>query len=322
MTILVVGGAGYIGSHFVLSALDHKQDVVVLDDLSTGSKSAILGGDFYQGDLANRDLLQKIFRTHDIEAVFHFAAFIQVGESVSEPYKYYENNVAKTLVLLDEMRKASIQYFVFSSTAAVYGEPEYMPVDIHHPKKPVNPYGQSKLMVESILQDFDRAYGLKSVILRYFNAASADPVGRIGFHEPITHLIPNVLKAANGRKENVEIYGTDYDTLDGTCIRDYIHVMDLADAHLLALEKMRKDNRSHIYNLGNGQGFSVREVIDSVKCVTGKSFRVVEALRRAGDPVKLVADSNLAKKELGWQPQYADIDKIVADAWRWELYGY
>ena len=316
--ILVVGGAGYIGSHMVLHLLQQNEEVIVLDNLSTGSKKAVQGGTFYKGDLADRRLLQKIFKEHKIDAVMHFAAFIQVGESVTDPYKYYENNVANTLVLLDEMIKANIKNFIFSSTAATYGEPHYCPVDIHHPQNPINPYGHSKLMVEQILKDFDTAYGLRSTILRYFNAAGAEGL-KIGFHEPITHLIPQVLKAASGRKPNVSIYGTDYDTKDGTCYRDYIHVMDLASAHLLALKRMQKTQQSAIYNLGNGQGFSVKEVINAVKSVTGKNFKVIETPKRAGDPAQLIADSQGAKDTLNWQPQYSSLENIIADAWAWEL---
>ena len=302
----------------VLHLLKQNEKVVVLDNLSTGSKEAVLGGTFYQGDLEDRALLKEIFKKHNIRAVMHFAAFIQVGESVSDPFKYYQNNVSNTLILLDEMIKANIKKFIFSSTAATYGEPHYMPVDINHPQNPINPYGHSKLMVEQILKDFDHAYGLKSTILRYFNAAGAEGVN-IGFHEPITHLIPQVLKAASGRKPNVSIYGTDYDTEDGTCQRDYIHVMDLASAHLLALRKMEETDGSAIYNLGNGNGFSVREVIDVVRKITQKEFEVIETPRRAGDPEKLIADSELAKSSLNWQPQYSALEKIVEDAWKWEL---
>jgi UDP-glucose 4-epimerase len=315
---LVVGGAGYIGSHMVLHLLQQKEEVIVLDNLSTGSKKAVLDGTFYEGDLADRKLLRKIFKEHAIDAVMHFAAFIQVGESVTDPYKYYENNVANTLVLLDEMIKANIKNFIFSSTAATYGEPHYCPIDIQHPQNPINPYGHSKLMVEQILKDFDTAYGLCSTILRYFNAAGAEGE-KIGFHEPITHLIPQMLKAASGRKPNVSIYGTDYNTQDGTCYRDYIHVMDLASAHLLALKHMKKTGQSAIYNLGNGQGFSVKEVVNAVKKVTGKDFEVIETPKRAGDPAQLIADSQLAKDTLNWQPQYSILEKIITDAWAWEL---
>ncbi|MCF6775573.1 UDP-glucose 4-epimerase GalE [Thiotrichales bacterium 19X7-9] len=317
--ILVVGGAGYIGSHVVLHLLKNNYQVVVLDDLSTGTKDAVLTEHFYLGDLANRTLLKQIFSEHHIIGVMHFAALIVVDESVSKPLKYYQNNFIKTLTLLDEMIKHQINYFIFSSTAAVYGEPQYTPVDINHPKSPMNPYGQSKLILEAALKDFDRAYGLKSTVLRYFNAAGADPKGRIGFHEPITHLIPQVLKAASGRKEAITIFGNDYNTKDGTCIRDYIHVMDLASAHILAFEQLLSTKHSHTYNLGNGQGFSVLEVIESVKKITKKNIKVIQSNRRAGDPAVLIADSSDAKKNLNWQPQFNQLDQIIQDAWQWEL---
>ena len=317
-SLLVVGGAGYIGSHFVLYALEKGKQVVVLDDLSSGSESALVGGTFYQGDMADRSLLKKIFSEHSIEAVLHFAAHIEVGESVSNPFKYYNNNVSKTLVLLDEMVKAQVEYFVFSSTAAVFGEPHYVPMDINHPKEPLCPYGMSKLMVEYILKDFSQAHGLLYTSLRYYNAASADPNGRIGFHEPSTHLIPNVLKVASGRKPYIEIYGTDYDTPDGTCLRDYIHVMDLASAHLLALEHMTKTRSSALYNLGNGRGISVKEIIDSVKRITGKELEVKEGPRRPGDPARLIADPSVANEVLGWTPTYS-LDKIIEHAYAWEV---
>jgi len=318
-SILVTGGAGYIGSHFVLHALEKKNEVVILDDLSTGKRNSILGGVFYKGDISDHCLVKKIFAKHNIEAVFHFAASIQIKESIDNPFKYYQNNVSNTLVLLDEMQKASIRYIVFSSTAATYGEPQYTPIDTFHPQNPTNPYGSSKLMVEQMLRYFDNAYNIKYSILRYFNAAGADPEGRIGFHESITNLIPNALKVATGRSPCLKIFGINFDTPDGTCIRDYIHVMDLASAHLLALQKLRRDNVSHIYNLGNGNGFSVKEVIEKTKCITGKNFSVTEADRRPGDCSKVIAKSSLAQKELFWNPQYTDLVKIITDAYQWEL---
>ncbi|MCF6807781.1 UDP-glucose 4-epimerase GalE [Thiotrichales bacterium 19S9-12] len=316
--ILIVGGAGYIGSHVTLHLLENNYDVIVLDDLSTGSKDAVLTEHFYQGDLADRKLLKSIFSKHQITGVMHFAAHVVVDESVHNPIKYYDNNFSKSLVLLDEMIKHNINYFVFSSTAAVYGEPTYTPVDTNHQKLPINPYGRSKLMLEEALKDFDRAYGLKSSILRYFNAAGADPKGKIGFHEPITHLVPQVLKAASGRKDAIAIYGTDYDTKDGTCIRDYIHVMDLASAHLLAFEHLLKYQSSTTHNLGNGEGYSILEVINSVKNITNQNFKVIHSERRDGDPAILIADSESAKKELNWKPQYS-LDEIIEDSWAWEL---
>lgn len=317
--VLVVGGAGYIGSHMVEDLRKHNYSVVVFDDLSTGHRNAVLDAEFVEGDLADRELLKQLFKQHQFAAVMHFAAFMQVGESVTNPAKYYKNNICNTLNLLDAMLSANIKYFIFSSTAAVYGNPKYSPIDIAHPKNPINPYGRTKLMVEQILDDYDNAYGLKSVCLRYFNAAGADPASRIGEnHDPETHLIPLILQAASGRSNNVKIFGKDYDTKDGTCVRDYIHVVDLCDAHLSALENLLKNSVSKKYNLGNGNGFSVQEVIDAAKRITGRSFTVIDAPRRAGDPAVLVADATLAKRELDWQPKYADLEAIIEHAWRWE----
>lgn len=318
--ILVVGGAGYIGSHMVSVLRKHNYPVVVLDDLSAGHREAVLNADFIEGNLADKKLLKQLFSQYQFVAVMHFAAFTQVGESVTNPAKYYHNNVCGTLNLLDEMLAAKIKYFIFSSSAAVYGNPEYTPIDIVHPKNPINPYGKSKLMVEQILDDYDRAYNLKSVCLRYFNASGVEPSFRIGErHDPETHLIPLVLQAASGRNKNIKIFGKNYNTKDGTCIRDYIHVVDLCDAHLLALENLLKNSVSKKYNLGNGHGFSVQEVIDAAKRITGKSFTVIDAPKRAGDPAILVADAAQAKRELNWQPKYADLDTIIEHVWRWEL---
>ncbi|MGD9152067.1 MAG: UDP-glucose 4-epimerase GalE [Gammaproteobacteria bacterium] len=317
--ILVVGGAGYIGSHMADILHKHNYSVVVLDNLSAGHREAVLDAEFVEGDLADRKLLKQLFNQHQFVAVMHFAAFTQVGESVIDPAKYYHNNVCNTLNLLDEMLVANIKNFIFSSSAAVYGNPEYAPIDIAHPKNPINPYGKSKLMVEQILDDYDYAYGLKSVCLRYFNAAGVEPSCRIGeHHDPETHLIPLVLQAASGRSDNVKIFGKDYDTEDGTCVRDYIHVVDLCDAHLSALENLLKNPVSKKYNLGNGNGFSVQEVVDTAKRITGRSFTVIDAPRRAGDPAVLVADATQAKRELNWQPKYADLATIIEHAWRWE----
>lgn len=319
MKVLVVGGAGYIGSHMVKLLAVAGHEVVTLDNLSQGYRDAVLYGHFVQADLADKAALEQLFSASRFDAVMHFASFIQVGESVKEPAKYYENNVTNTQNLLDAMVKHGVNHFIFSSTAAIFGEPEYTPIDEAHPARPINPYGRSKLFVEQMLGDYDRAYGLKSVCLRYFNAAGADPEGELGErHEPETHLIPLILQAASGRRENIKVFGRDYVTPDGTCIRDYIHVMDLCDAHLLAIEKLREMGKSAQYNLGNGNGFSVQEVIDAACRVTGRDIPVADAPRRDGDPAVLVADSARAKKELGWQPQYADLDKIVEDAWAWE----
>ena len=317
--LLVVGGAGYIGSHMVKHLLRRGCDVVTFDNLSTGHRDAVLGGEFVLGDLADRDALDALFSQYQFDAVFHFASFIQVGESVKEPAKYYANNVVNTLKLLDAMVAHGVGRFVFSSTAAVYGEPAYTPIDEAHPKQPINPYGKTKWMVEQILEDYDRAYGLRSIALRYFNAAGADPEGQLGErHDPETHLIPLVLQAASGRRPHISVFGRDYDTPDGTCIRDYIHVADLADAHWLALDKLMQGAASAAYNLGNGNGFSVQQVIDTAASVTGRPIPVVDAPRRDGDPARLVADSTAARQALNWQPVRDDLATIIEDAWTWE----
>lgn len=318
--VLVVGGAGYIGSYMNINLKDHGHDVVVLDDLSYGHEESLLGATFVKGDLGDAELLGKLFTENNFDAVMHFAAFIQVGESVENPSKYYQNNTAKTLVLLDQMVKHNVKRFIFSSTAAVFGEPEYVPIDEAHPKAPINPYGRSKYMVEQILEDYDKAYGLKSICLRYFNACGADPECRVGeCHEPESHLIPLILQAASGRRDAITVFGRDYDTPDGTCVRDYVHIHDLCAAHTLALEKLLDGAGSNRYNLGNGEGFSVQQVIDTVKQVTGKDFTVSEGAKRDGDPAKLIADSARAKAELNWMPEYAGLAKIVEHAWAWEL---
>lgn len=319
MRLLVIGGAGYIGSHMVKSLVQLGHTVVVVDNLSTGYRDAVGGARFYELDIADASSLTHHFNAQNFDAVLHFASFIQVGESVVQPDKYYQNNLVATLSLLDAMRDAGIQKFIFSSTAAVYGDPEYVPIDEAHPKLAINPYGRSKWMVEQVLQDYDRAYGLKSVCLRYFNAAGADPEGILGErHDPETHLIPLILQAASGRRESISVFGQDYDTPDGTCIRDYIHVSDLVDAHVKALMYLDSGDSSAAFNLGNGNGFSVKEVIAAAERVTGKTIPVVYGERRAGDPPRLVADATLAKKVLGWNPRYLDLDRIVADAWAWE----
>lgn len=317
--ILVVGGAGYIGSHMVKMLLSSGYEVVTFDNLENGFRDAVLGGEFVHADLADREALAEVFSTHDFSAVMHFASHIQVGESMQNPGKYYQNNVANTLNLLDAMVAAGVDAFIFSSTAAIFGEPEYIPIDEKHPKNPINPYGLSKWMIEQILVDFDKAHGLKSCCLRYFNAAGADPEGELGErHDPETHLIPLVLQAASGRREHITVFGKDYDTSDGTCIRDYIHITDLCQAHLLALEKLMAGADSMAYNLGNGQGFSVQEVIDAARKVTGRQIPVIESERREGDPARLVADATMARQQLGWQPQYAELETIIEHAWHWE----
>lgn len=320
MKVLVVGGAGYIGSHMVKMLSNAGHDVTTLDNLSNGYKDAVKYGDFVEGDISDTILLNKIFSDKQFDGVMHFASYIQVGESVDKPSMYYRNNVTNTQVLLDAMVKHGIRNFIFSSTAATFGEPEYTPIDEAHPQKPINPYGHSKLMVEQILSDFDHAYGLKSVCLRYFNAAGADPEGEMGErHVPETHLIPLVLQAASSRRKNITVFGADYDTPDGTCIRDYIHINDLCSAHLLGLEHLVNGGESKAYNMGNGQGYSIKEVIDVVKKVTGNDFEVVMGERRDGDPARLVADSSLLRQELGWKPEYDDLETIVRHAWQWEL---
>lgn len=320
MRILVTGGAGYIGSHAVKQLLRRQMDVVVLDNLATGFRDAVSSEHFVWGDTSDRNFLDGLFAEHQIDAVMHFASFIQVGESVKRPDIYYQNNLVATLNLLDAMRDAGVRNFIFSSTAAIFGEPAYIPIDEAHPKQPINPYGRSKWMVEQVLEDYDRAYGMKSVCLRYFNAAGADPDGELGErHDPETHLIPLLLQVASGRREHISVFGTDYPTPDGTCIRDYIHVTDLCDAHLLALDYLVRNNRSERFNLGNGNGYSVNEVISAVEKVTGKRIaRKLEA-RREGDPPVLVADSTKAKSELGWAPRFGDLETIIRHAWQWEL---
>ncbi|PAT31196.1 UDP-glucose 4-epimerase GalE [Vandammella animalimorsus] len=318
--ILVVGGAGYIGSHMVKHLCRQGLAPVVLDDLSAGYADAVVAGaELVVGSAADAGLLTRLFAQHRFDAVMHFASFIQVGESVIEPAKYYANNVAATLTLLQAMRAAGVPRFIFSSTAAVYGDPQQALIDEDHPKQPINPYGRSKWMAEQMLEDFDRAYGLKSVCLRYFNAAGADPEGELGErHVPETHLIPLVLQAAAGRRAAIAVFGTDYDTPDGSCIRDYIHIADLCQAHALALQHLLAGGPSLRLNLGNGQGFSVLEVIEAARQVTGRDITVRLEPRRPGDPARLVADSRLARKLLGWQPRHADLRTIIAHAWAWE----
>lgn len=319
MKILVTGGAGYIGSHAVKLLLQGGADVVTLDNLSSGRREAVLGGSFVEGDLEDRSMLSALFARHTFDAVMHFASSIQVGESVIAPTKYYGNNLRTTLNLLEAMLAAGVKRFVFSSSAAVFGNPTYTPIDERHVKDPINPYGYTKSVVERVLDDYDRAYGLRSVALRYFNAAGADPGGEIGeTHEPETHLIPLVLRAAADPSRDVQIFGDDYPTPDGTCIRDYIHVVDLCQAHVLALSWLARADRSGAYNLGNGNGFSVREVISAAQSVSGRPIRVSVAARRAGDPAVLVADSTKARRELDWKPQYDSLQTIVSHAWQWE----
>lgn len=317
--ILVVGGAGYIGSHMVWLLGQRGARVTVLDNLSTGHRDAVLCGRLVEGDMADADLLGSLFGQHRFDAVMHFASCIQVGESVVDPAKYYLNNVSNTLVLLGAMRKHGVQHFVFSSTAAVFGEPLYSPIDEQHPRAPINPYGRTKWVIEQALDDYGHAYGLRSVSLRYFNAAGAHPDGLLGErHEPETHLIPLVLQAAAGRRPHVTVFGCDYDTPDGTCIRDYIHVMDLAEAHWQALRYLTDGGATRAFNLGNGDGYSVQQVVDTARAITGRPIAVQSGPRRAGDPARLVANASLARDVLRWRPRHASLQAIVQDAWRWE----
>lgn len=318
MRVLVCGGAGYIGAHMVRCLLAHGHDVVVFDNLSTGHRAAVCAAPLVVGDLLDSAALTTLFATHRFDAVMHFCALSLVGVSVTDPYGYYQNNVAGTLSLLQAMRAAGVTKLVFSSTAAVFGNPETELIDENHPTRPINPYGASKLMVERILADAARAYGLRSVALRYFNAAGADPSGEIGeAHQPETHLVPNVLRAALGHGATLKVFGDDYATRDGTCVRDYVHVNDLASAHLKGIEFMASHDGAHVFNLGNGRGFSVLELIEAARRVTGAAIAFEHAPRRAGDPPVLVAASAKARATLGWSPVFTDLDAIVESAWRW-----
>jgi len=315
MKIFVTGGAGYIGSICVQQLIEQGHQVIVFDNLSEGHRLAVHPqAKFIEGDFGDRDLIIKVMQEEKPDAVMHFAANALVGESMTNPSKYFRNNVANGVNLLDACVAAGVQKFVFSSTCATFGPPDRVPLDESLPQRPINPYGESKLLFEKILRWYDSIHGLKFVALRYFNAAGASgPFGED--HRIETHLIPNVLKVALGQREHVEIYGTDYETPDGTCIRDYIHILDLAQAHILALSTEKSD----FYNLGTGGGTSVREVIAACEKVTGKKIPVVEKPRRAGDPPKLIGASDKIKAELGWKPQYEDIEKIVASAWAWHV---
>ncbi len=314
--ILVVGGAGYIGSHMTDYLTRMGYAPYVLDDLSTGHRDAVLEASFIQGSLADTALLDNVFSSQPFDAVMHFASFIQVGESVKLPAKYYQNNVANTLNLLSAMLKHRVNKFIFSSTAAVYGEPHYTPIDEKHPIKPINPYGFSKSMIEQVLADLMQAQGFQYAVLRYFNAAGADPNGKLSErHEPETHLIPLVLQVAAGQRDSIMVYGQDYPTPDGTCVRDYVHVTDLCDAHFKALSLLESGEKSCIYNLGTGQGYSVQQVIQTAREVTGHAIPVVYGPRRAGDPAILVADAKRAMRELKWCPRYSDLKTIIHHVW-------
>ena len=319
MRVLVTGGAGYIGSHMVKLLLESGARVSVLDDLSTGHADAVRGGHFVREDISDVAATAKLLTDRKIEAVVHFAACSLVAESVADPLKYYTRNVAGTTALLRAMREAAVDKIVFSSTAAVYGNPQRLPIDEEHPKDPTNPYGSTKLAIERMLAECSAAYGLQAVSLRYFNAAGADAQAGLGErHDPETHLIPLVLQAAAGRRAGISVYGNDYGTRDGTCVRDYIHVSDLCVAHLQALEWLAKGGRYESFNLGNGDGATVLEVIEAARRVTGKTIKVIEAQRRPGDPPSLIADAGKARRVLGWQPARADIEGIVRDAWNFE----
>ncbi|PHR24075.1 MAG: UDP-glucose 4-epimerase GalE [Desulfotalea sp.] len=318
--ILVVGGAGYIGSHMCKYLHEKGLQPIVLDNLSYGHRQAVQWGPFYEGDLADRSLLKKIFARHTIEAVMHFAAFCYVGESVEAPLKYYQNNVSAPLTLLTEMVEHNILNFIFSSTCATYGEPEQLPLLEDFPQNPINPYGRSKLMMEHILDDLDLANKMKSVCLRYFNAAGADPEGKIGeAHNPETHLIPLVLQTAMGQRDELKIFGSDYPTTDGTCIRDYIHIQDLAQAHHLCLTHLLAGGESRKYNLGNGNGYSILDVIKTAEIVSKKKIAYSYAPRRPGDPAALVGSAALITQELGWKPKFNSLESILSTAWNWHV---
>jgi len=318
MAVLVTGGAGYIGSHAVAALLERGEEVVVVDNLYQGHRGALLGGKLYVGDLRDEAFLSRVFAENEIDGVIHFAANSLVGESMKDPGKYYNNNVYGTLCLLEQMKKAGVSRIVFSSTAATYGEPERVPIDEYDRTLPTNAYGETKLAMEKMIRWFDVAHGIRSVSLRYFNAAGAHDSGRIGEdHRPESHLIPIVLQVALGQRESISVFGDDYPTEDGTCIRDYIHVSDLADAHLLALKRLREGGESAIYNLGSGNGYSVKQVIEIAREVTGHPIPVTMEARRAGDPAVLVASSERARRELGWQPGRERLQDIVSSAWQW-----
>ena len=320
MSVLVLGGAGYIGSHTVDRLVEAEKDVVVVDSLVTGHLAAVRKeAKFYQGDLADKDFMRKVFTENpDIDAVIHFAAFSLVAESMKDPLKYFDNNTAGMVKLLEVMNEFDIKYIVFSSTAATYGIPEKMPIYEDDPQLPINPYGESKIMMEKIMRWADEAYGIKFVALRYFNVAGAKPDGSIGEdHHPETHLLPIVLQVAMGEREKLQIFGDDYNTPDGTNVRDYVHPFDLADAHILAVDYLRNGNESSAFNLGSSTGFSNLEIVKAAREVTGKEIPAEIAARRGGDPDTLIAASEKARKVLGWKPEFDDIHKIIETAWKW-----
>lgn len=318
MKVLVTGGAGYIGSHTVRELLKSGYEVVVFDNFSTGRKELLVGGELIEGDLMDKDSIKKALKRGNIGAVLHFASLIQVGESYTDPRKYYTHNLVSSMNLLDAMLKAKVKAFIFSSSAAVYGVPLQVPIPENHPLNPVNPYGQTKVFVEKILEDYQRAYGLKYISLRYFNAAGADPDGLLGeMHEPETHLIPNLLLFLLGEKKGFDLYGTDFPTEDGTAVRDYIHVTDLARAHVLALQRLLESSRSEFINLGTNTGYSVLEIIKKTEAITGEKVLYKERPKRKGDVPVLLASNEKAEKILGWTLSHSDIETIIQTAWNW-----
>lgn len=320
MAVLVTGGAGYIGSHTVAALLEKGEEVVIVDNLYQGHREAVLGGRLYVGDLRDEAFMARVFAENEIDGVIHFAAYSLVGESMIDPGKYYHNNVYGTLCLLEQMKKAGVSRIVFSSTAATYGEPERVPIDEYDRTAPTNTYGETKLSMEKMIRWFGTAHGIRSVSLRYFNAAGAHESGKIGEdHRPESHLIPLVLQVPLGKRESISVFGDDYPTEDGTCIRDYIHVSDLADAHLLALQRLREGGDSAVYNLGSGHGYSVKQVVDIAREVTGHPIPVKMESRRAGDPAVLVASSERARRELGWKPRRESLQEIISTAWKWHV---
>ncbi len=320
MAVLVTGGAGYIGSHAVAALLERGEEIVVADNMQQGHRAAVLGGKVYEGDLRDAAFLDRVFADNEIDAVIHFAANSLVGESMKDPGKYYHNNVYGTLCLLEAMNRHGVRRIVFSSTAATYGEPERVPIEETDRTLPTNAYGETKLAMERMIRWFDVAHGIRYVSLRYFNAAGAHESGTIGEdHQPESHLIPLVLQAALGQRPHISMFGDDYDTADGSCIRDYIHVSDLADAHVLAVQKLRTGSDSAVYNLGSGNGYSVREVVETARRVTGREIPLVVEPRRAGDPAVLVASSERARRELGWRPERSNLETIIASAWSWHM---
>ena len=319
-SILITGGAGYIGSHMIWLLHEAGHHVVIIDDLSSGNRTSIPEDiPFFEGSFGDKKLLRRIFNQYNIDIVFHFAAYIDVGESVIHPARYYQNNVGATLNLLDVMCAHNISNLIFSSSAAVYGEPLYTPVDIHHPTNPVNAYGRTKLMIEEILKDYEQAYSLRSISFRYFNASGADPLARTGErHKRESHLIPIILQVASGKRSHIDIYGEDYPTPDGTCIRDYIHVFDICHAHLLGMSWLRKGGAGRIYNLGNGTGFSVQKVIETSRSITNAPIPTIVRPRRPGDPAILIANAHRFQQDFGWTPQFGNLNQILNHAWTWE----